>query len=287
MKSDFDDFCFGFIGLGLIGGSIAKAIKKEYKNSKIIAFNRSEKPRLLALEEGVIDIGTDKIDEVFNECDFIFLCTPVEHNEHYLSSLKNIINDNCIITDVGSVKGNIHASVIKHGMEANFIGGHPMAGSEKTGYENSNAAICNNAFYPITKTEKTTLENLSLYEKLLKSIGFKPIIMDYNEHDYSVAAISHLPHLIAAGLVNMVEEKDSTNKYMHTLAAGGFRDTTRIASSSPEVWEQICITNSRNISDLLGDYIERLTNLKSSLDNKDGDYIHSLFDKSKKYRDSF
>lgn len=111
--------------------------------------------------------------------------------------------------------------------------------------------------------------------------------MDYNEHDYSVAAISHLPHLIAAGLVNMVEEKDSTNKYMHTLAAGGFRDTTRIASSSPEVWEQICITNSLNISLLLEDYIERLTTLKSSLDNKDGDYIHALFEKSKKYRDSF
>ncbi len=278
---------FGFIGLGLIGASIAKAFRNTYNDCFIIAFNRSEKPRLLAKSEGVADIVTDTIDNNFSDCDYIFLCTPVEFNESYLKLLKPIIKSDCIITDVGSVKGNIHRAVISEGLEANFIGGHPMAGSEKTGYEYSSATLCVDAIYPITPTKCTSYDKLNEYVNLIKGIGAKPIVMDYEEHDLTVAAISHTPHLIAAQLANTVNECDTPNEYMKILASTGFKDTTRIAASSPDVWQQICITNSENISEFLGKYIEKLEETKRLLDEKNEDEIYKIFDNSREYRMEF
>ena len=185
----------GFIGLGLIGGSIAKAIKQFHKNTTIIAYNRSEKSRTLALKDNVADIVTDKIDEIFSDCDYIFLCTPVEQNINYLTVLKDIISPKCIITDVGSVKQNIHFAIDKLGLSDNFIGGHPMAGSEKTGYENSSSRLLENAYYIITPTASVKQERIDELYALVKSLGSIPIILDYKEHDYAVAAISHVPHL--------------------------------------------------------------------------------------------
>lgn len=278
---------FGFIGLGLIGSSIAKALRIKYPNCKIIAFNRSEKPRLLALADNVADAVCDTVDSTFQDCDYIFLCTPVEYNEHYLRALKPIIKPSCIITDVGSVKTNIHRIVIEEGMEENFIGGHPMAGSEKTGYENSSAKLCENAFYAITPTSLSSPEKVGEYKTIVESIGAIPMILDYKEHDYSVAAISHLPHIIAAQLVNLVKDNDSGMQIMKQMAAGGFKDITRIASSSPEMWEQICMTNNENIASLLDKYITYLQSAKEMLLNKNGRGIHDLFKKSRSYRDSF
>ena len=161
---------FGFIGLGLIGSSIAKAFRKVFPDCRIIAFNRSEKSRIMALEDKVADNVTDVVNDIFKECDYIFLCTPVEYNEYYLRLLKSVIKPSCIITDVGSVKTNIHKVVIEEGMEENFIGGHPMAGSEKTGYENSSAKLCENAFYAITPTSLSSPEKVSEYKCLVDGI---------------------------------------------------------------------------------------------------------------------
>lgn len=277
----------GFIGLGLIGSSIAKALRQNYPACRIIAYNRSEKARILALQDGVATVACEKVDEHFHECDYIFLCTPVEYNETYLRQLKTIIKPGCIITDVGSVKTNIHQVVIEEGLEENFIGGHPMAGSEKTGYENSTASLCENAIYAITPTSLSSAEKVSEYEQIVRSIGAIPMILDYKEHDYSVAAISHLPHIVAAQLVNLVKEKDSGRQIMKQMAAGGFKDITRIASSSPDMWEQICMTNTGNIATLLEGYIEQLQYAKELLLKKDGDGIHKLFERSRSYRDSF
>lgn len=278
---------FGFIGLGLIGSSIAKALRSTFPDCRIIAFNRSEKPRLLALADKVANIAVDMVNSVFQECDYIFLCTPVEYNEAYLKTLKSVIKSSCIITDVGSVKTNIHKAVIAEGMEENFIGGHPMAGSEKTGYENSSAQLCENAFYAITPTALSSSEKVSEYRAIVESIGAIPIILDYRTHDYSVAAISHLPHIIAAQLVNLVRDYDSGTQIMKQMAAGGFKDITRIASSSPEMWEQICMTNSENIATLLDKYIDYLQSAKKMLIEKNGNGINELFQKSRVYRNSF
>lgn len=277
----------GFIGLGLIGGSIAKGIKRVYDNHRIIVYNRSEEARNMAVSDGIADVTTDKVDSSFSDCDYIFLCTPVEHNITYLDILKNIIKDSCIITDVGSVKGNIHKAVEDKGLTGHFIGGHPMAGSEKTGYANSSAYLLENAFYVLTPSGDVPDErNMELYE-LVKSIGAIPVILDYNAHDYSVAAISHIPHLIASALVNLVKDNDSKDETMKTLAAGGFKDITRIASSSPDMWQQICITNSENICSLIDKYVTSLLDIKKAVKEKDSAYIHRLFEKSRDYRNSF
>ena len=162
-----------------------------------------------------------------------------------------------------------------------------MAGSEKTGYENASPYLVKNAYYVLTPTDVTPKEKVEELTSIVSTIGAKPVILDCDEHDYAVAAISHLPHLIAASLVNLVKDSDSDKEIMKTLAAGGFKDITRIASSSPEVWEQIFSANSENIVSLLNDYIHSLELLKESLQNDNSRDISELFEKSRAYRNSF
>ena len=277
----------GFIGLGLIGGSIAKKLKQVYPDIFIVAYNRSEQSRIEALNDKVADIATDAIDDNFKDCDYIFLCTPVEQNIKYLSILKNIISPNCIITDVGSVKGNIHKEIEALSMTKNFIGGHPMAGSEKTGYKNATTTLLENAYYAITPTSDTDKEKLDEFYKLIESLKAIPVILDCEEHDYAVAAISHVPHLIAASLVNLVKDNDSEKETMKLLAAGGFKDITRIASSSPEMWQQICSTNKENIVTLINKYIKALETVKENVLEEGSKGVFDLFEKSRDYRNSF
>ena len=280
-------YTYGFIGLGLIGASIAKSIRRVYKDCTIIGYNRSEGARTLALSDGTIDVATDKIDENFSKCDYIFLCTPVEYNCEYLKQLKNIIKDDCIITDVGSTKESIHKMVSSEGLEKNFIGGHPMAGSEKTGYENSSDRLVENAFFAITPTKDSPREKIDEYKQLVTDIGAIPVILSCEEHDFCVAGISHLPHIIASQLVNLVHDNDIPSQTMHQLAAGGFKDITRIASSSSNMWEQICMTNTSNIVTLLDKYIGLLSKTKYELEQKNGKYIYDMFTDSREYRDTF
>ena len=280
------ELTFGFIGIGLIGGSVAKSIRRCMPSEKIIVYNRSAQARVMAKHDGTANITVDAVDERMGECDYIFLCTPVEKNEEYLALLKDIIKEDCIITDVGSVKTNIHKAVEKLGLEANFIGGHPMAGSEKTGYENANDRLLENAYYAITPTDKVPQSRVDEYTEIVSTIGAIPINISYEEHDRVVATISHLPHLIASSLVNLVKHNDSKNEYMKTMAAGGFKDITRIASSSPEMWEQICMTNNVNISEMLDKYISDLKDIKDELDTKNGTAIYDLISESRDYRDN-
>ena len=281
-----DDLTFGFVGIGLIGGSVAKALRRVYPSCKIIVYNRGAKPRVLAINDGTANIALDTVDERFSECDYIFLCTPVERNVEYLTILKDIIKPTCIITDVGSVKTNIHEAVKALSLEDNFIGGHPMAGSEKTSYEHASDRLLENAYYAITPTEKVKQEYVKEYTEIVSDIGAIPVEISYKEHDRVVAAISHLPHLIASSLVNLVKHNDSNKEYMKTLAAGGFKDITRIASSSPEMWEQICMTNNTNISDMLQKYVDSLLEIKEDLDQHKGQGIFDLISESRDYRDS-
>ena len=276
----------GFIGLGLIGGSIAKSLKKADNSIRIVAYNRTFASLEEAVSDGVVDVACDKVDERFSQCDIIFLCTPVEHNLTYLSLLKGIIRQDAIISDVGSVKGYIHKTVSELDMDDCFIGGHPMAGSEKTGYNASNATILENAYFAITPTKKTTKKALDFYAGLVRLTKAVPIIVEPDKHDYAVAAISHVPHLIASGLVNLVKENDTPDELMRTLAAGGFKDLTRIASSSAAMWSQICMTNPKQIALILGKYIDYLTKVRTYVADGDKDAISHMFIESKEYRDS-
>ena len=140
----------GFVGLGLIGGSIAKAIRQYYPDYELLAFDKNKETLALAVQEEIIHTVSSSIDDNFRDCDYIFLCAPISFNNAYLSQLKDYISPNCILTDVGSVKTSIHEEIIRLGLEENFIGGHPMAGSEKSGFVNSKAILIENAYYILT-----------------------------------------------------------------------------------------------------------------------------------------
>ena len=276
----------GFIGLGLIGGSVAKALRNYYPDSEIIAFDKNRETLALAVQDDIIHTACSSIDDNFRDCSYIFLCAPVSCNTAYLSQLKDLINPDCILTDVGSVKTSIHEEITALGMEENFIGGHPMAGSEKSGFANSKAHLIENAYYILTPTQKVSEEKTAAYRDLIASLKAIPIMLDYQEHDHITGTISHLPHIIASTLVNYVRDTDTKDELMKALAAGGFKDITRIASSSPVMWQQICLKNRSNISSILGGYIDVLEHAKAMVDNGNETGLYSLFETSRDYRNS-
>lgn len=161
-----------------------------------------------------------------------------------------------------------------------------MAGSEKTGYDNASDILLENAFYAITPTKATTQDMLARYIELVRLTGAIPVVLNPEHHDYSVAGISHVPHIIAASLVNLIKHSDDEAGTMKLLAAGGFKDITRIASSSPQMWEQICTTNTDAIVKLLGDYIDYLSQIKDIVASKEHSAINAFFDEARQYRNS-
>lgn len=276
----------GFLGLGLIGGSIARSIRKYHPDYTLIAYNHNYETAVLAKKEQIIDIAAKEVNQSFSDCDIIYLCMPVSLNEEYLLKIKPYLKTGCILTDVGSVKGNIHKAVKALFLEECFIGGHPMAGSEKTGFKNSTDHLLENAYYVITPCKCTSKEAIDRLYNLTASIKAIPILLDPDEHDYAVANISHLPHLIASSLVNLVNQSDSEKETMKTLAAGGFKDITRIASSSPLMWQQICLTNKENIIKTMEDYISYFSEVKTAVEQEDMDYLYHFFEQARIYRNS-
>lgn len=280
---------YGFVGLGLIGGSIAKAIKKIQKDSYIITYEHHKNNKSISLlaakKDNIIDQITDSFED-FSPCSIIFLCAPVLSNISYLQQLKNFISSDCIITDVGSVKNNICEAALSLQLHKNFIGGHPMAGSEKTGYENAKDYLLENAFYILTPFKETNPASLDKLKAFVSQIGAIPIVLDSKEHDNTVAAISHVPHVIASSLVSMVKSKDTDDHKMLTLAAGGFKDITRIASSSPIMWQNICLTNKESIKTFLSHYKETINGFLKLLDSENKKGLLEFFEEAKECRDS-
>ena len=282
---------FSFLGLGLIGGSIARALRAAHPDCRILAADPQETAGVLALREGVADEFFTGVNEEngpsFCGADFLFLCAPVSHNSSNLPLILRFLGENTILTDVGSVKTGIHEQISALGLEGRFIGGHPMAGSERIGYQNSRASLLENAYYILTPSSGVSDEDVERYTALIRDMKAIPLRLDYRMHDYVTAAVSHLPHVIASSLVNLVHDSDREDGLMKLIAAGGFKDITRIASSSPVMWQQICLTNSANISGLLGDYISSLQAIRDGIDRADADMLHTFFDDARSYRDSF
>ncbi len=281
-----DEHTLGFIGLGLIGGSIAKAYKKINPASALIAYDINLQSLLTAQNEGIVDIVCTDIADSFCECDIIFLCAPVLKNAEALCLLTKLIAADCILTDVGSVKGSIMSSVSSCGLSSHFIGGHPMAGSEKSGYEHSNDRLLENAYYILTPAQDTPQQFICRMQELVSALGAIPIVLDAAQHDYATGAVSHLPHVLAASLVDFVKEHDTEEQLMRTLAAGGFKDITRIASSSPMMWQDICLTNSVQICTLLEEYTAKLDRIRQEIAAHDAPMLYDFFAEAKEYRDS-
>lgn len=281
---------YGFIGLGLIGGSIAKAVRASMPHARIVAFDANPGSLALAKEEQIADDIFSKPDsEAFlalGNCEFIFLCAPVSANDKNLELIIPHLSEGSLLTDVGSVKNTIHGVIDALGLSHRFIGGHPMAGSEKSGYENANEKILENAYYILTPGKGVPKERVEALKELVLKMRAIPLVLEAAQHDYITAAISHLPHIIAASLVNLVHDEDSEG-LMKMIAAGGFKDITRIASSSPVMWQSICLTNTENIIQLLNDYIQSLETIRGRLEERDAGLLYDFFDHAKAYRDSF
>ncbi|MCM1107337.1 MAG: prephenate dehydrogenase [Blautia sp.] len=277
----------GFIGLGLIGGSIARKIKSNAPGTRIYATAHRKGTIEEAYREGLIENQELLPLSAFPDCDCIFLCAPVQRNIDYLRQLKAVIKESCLITDVGSTKTEIHEEVIRLGLEHNFIGGHPMTGSEKTGIKNADPQLLENAYYIITPTAVTTDSAIADFRDFVVSLGSIPLVLDYRLHDYSTAAISHLPHMLAFSLVNMVQNIDDKNETMKTIAAGGFHDLTRIAASSPEMWQNICASNRKCLLSLMDQYMDSLKELRGYISSSDEEALLEYFARARDYRESF
>lgn len=278
----------GFIGLGHIGGSVAKTVHRIYPDIDMIAFDTCEKTLQSAQEEGVISRGFSSLTEDFAACDYIYLCAPVLDNNEYVDQLSHILHDNMLLTDVGSVKVGIHEQIAKFPeLERHFIGGHPMCGTEHTGYDYSTAYMLENAYYLLTPTGTIAPKKIAEFEQFVSSIGALPIILDYRKHDFVVGSISHLPHVISATLVNLVKELDDEEETMRTVAAGGFKDITRISSSSPIMWENILLANRAQVLELIDTYMASMTKFRQKIADADGANINHFFGSAKEYRDSF
>ena len=277
----------GFIGFGLIGGSIARALKKQNWDITIKVYTRRKNPELEKGQEvGVIDELLYEIDNRFSTCDIIFLCAPVLKNLDFLPILKPLIKPDCILTDVGSVKQSICEKARELGLAKQFIGGHPMAGSEKTGYTNSTDTLLENAYYLLTPSPENPPEYLALMKELVRLTGANCVVLPAKDHDKITAAISHVPHIIAATLVNMVRVNDNEEENMKAFAAGGFKDITRIASSSPEMWQDICLANGACIDDFLAYFQEQLQQFRQMIAQQNGEAIRLEFQSAGDYRNS-
>ena len=287
---DLENFMqkIGFIGFGLIGGSLAKIWRKKHPDYVFIAYNYKQaenKELMMAREDGVLNEIVTSITD-FSDCDIVLLSAPVLSNISYLEELKKVVKSDCIITDVGSVKGSIADEAVRIGITGQFIGGHPMAGSEKTGYSNASVTLFENAYYILTPFENTEEEKLIRLRTLIEETKAVTVVIDAKRHDYITAAISHVPHVIASSLVGVVAKTDEENGLLAMLAAGGFRDITRIASSSPAMWRDICLSNKESISVFLDKYIEELKGIKELIADKNEDRLYRLFESNKDYRDS-
>lgn len=276
----------GFIGLGLIGGSLAKAIRQYYPDCEIVAFDKNKETLALATLESVIDVAATSLDDNFRGCRYLFLCAPVSSNRACLRQLSRYLDEDCILSDVGSVKSGIHQEAESLGIGSSFIGGHPMAGSEKSGYANSRAMLLENAYYVLTPSDRVPPKKIREFQEFLQGLKTLPILLDAKTHDWITGTISHLPHIIAASLVGLVRDTDTKDERMKTLAAGGFKDLTRIASSSPVMWQHICEENKENIARILELYIRSLETAREHICAGDGNWIYQLFEQSRSYRNS-
>lgn len=282
----------GIIGLGLIGGSIAKAIKKVHvQNSYIIGYDLKTVDTKAAFAEGVLDAIAPNATSSFANCAVIFICTPVMYTAEIVKNLIPYLPNDCIITDVGSTKYHLVLEIdeiIKaSGKRLYYVGGHPMAGSEKFGYAAATAHLFENAYYMLTPMGDTPDFILFILQKLIERIGAIPLILSASYHDFATANISHLPHIIASSLVHLVRENDGDNRHLHALAAGGFKDITRIASSNADIWASICLSNKPQIQKVFDSYMSILNKFSLILEKGSETELYSFFNTARIYRDTF
>jgi prephenate dehydrogenase len=252
------------IGVGLLGGSLAAAFKRRAVAKRIIGISSPDTLKT-ATELKIIDLGYgyDELERGVQDVELVILCTPIARIIELLPSVVNKVAPGTIITDVGSTKRIIMETADKYlPKQVTFIGGHPMAGSEKSGVSATDPFLFENAIYVLTPSTSTNPEKLTKLSKAFSAIGAQVVILEPDRHDTIAATISHLPQMLAVALVNTLRSVSEKQPEYLKLAAGGFRDMTRIASSPFSVWRDICATNQDLIREKLDEYISQLQEIK-------------------------
>ncbi|MUV37847.1 Prephenate dehydrogenase [Lentibacillus sp. JNUCC-1] len=275
-------------GLGLIGGSLALAIKSAHPDAKIYGYDVNQSEMDKASARRIIDHQAASFRYGAERADLIILATPVLNMEPLIRQLPSLnLRKNAIITDTGSTKGGVmkFAEMIRES-GLTFIGGHPMAGSHKTGVESAKAHLFENAYYVLTPCDDTPTDKIADLKHWLSGTRSHFLVLDTEEHDAITGVISHFPHVIAAGLVNLTQKHATENPLISMLAAGGFRDITRIASSSPVMWKDIVKQNRGNLLELLDNWMAEMRHIQMVLTEDDEAEILQFFEAAKTYRDS-
>ncbi len=274
------------IGLGLMGGSLGLALKRN-QNVHITGFDNSYGAMQEAYRRGIIDTIAASIQKVGEEADVIIFATPVNTTVRLLQEVPNWpLKDNVIISDTGSTKGPIMEAARQLQQKGiTFIGGHPMTGSHKSGVSAARAHLFENAYYILTPAPQVKKEQIGRMEELLMPTKGKLVVLNAKEHDRMTAIVSHFPHLVASSLVGLLAEQQEENPFVKELAAGGFRDLTRIASADPIMWRDITIQNKEELLNQLDRWTEEMSRIRQMLQDNDPAYIQDYFNDAKVYRD--
>ena len=276
------------IGIGLIGGSLSLALKQSGSVKHVVGFSRKASTRSEALSLGVIDSAVSSIADAIQNADIVVLAVPVGAIADALISIAPYVKDNMIITDVGSVKSQV-VDAAKLALGDKFrqiVPGHPIAGTEKNGPAAAFAELYQEHRVVLTPTEQTDEVAIKKVRNMWKAAGAEVSIMTAEHHDDVLAATSHLPHLLAFNLVDMLADEGGDVAEVLRYAAGGFRDFSRIASSDPEMWRDISLTNSNAILSLLKKYQHQMSLLQQAIEQQDADYLIAVFERAKQARDT-
>src|SRR4051812_5218335 len=279
------------IGIGLIGGSLATGLKNRGACGEVIGIARSESTCEQAVKLGVVDRAYTSLKNIAHELtagDVIFISVPTLSVKTVLQEIKEHIPADVTITDGASVKGNVQAAAreVYGEVPAQFVLGHPIAGSEKSGVTAANPNLYENHRCILTPLSTTASAHLDLVTRMWQAVGAEVLLMSVEEHDEVLGATSHLPHAIAYSLVDTLAH-DIDNPNIFRYAAGGFRDFTRIASSDPIMWHDIMRANKTGVLHALDLFVANLTRLRSSIEKEDSQYMLDVFTRAKSVRDEF
>ena len=276
------------VGVGLLGGSIGLAVKRRRLAKSVTGYVRRAASVAECRKFGAVDLATRDLGVAVKDADLVILCTPLAQMRPLVKQLLPALKRGAIVTDVGSVKASVvrelESLVATAG--AHFVGSHPMAGAEKTGVAAARADLFTDAVCVVTPTRKTNQAAQKKVEQFWKALGCRLLTLTPDKHDELVSRSSHLPHLVAATLASLVLNPASP-KVQAMLCANGFRDTTRIASGSPEMWRDIALANRRNLSKAMKHFIADLQRFQKALSKADTQAVGNFFETAKQRRDNW
>ena len=276
------------IGVGLIGGSLARALRAAGVVDEIIGCGRGLNNLEQAIELGVIDRYTQDVADAVRDADVVFLAVPLGAMRDAFAAMRDVVKSDALITDGGSAKSSVvlDCQVAAPELMTQFVPGHPIAGTENNGVAASFAELYQNRRVILTPLEENTTEMLARAREIWEACGAEVTEMSVAHHDEVLAATSHLPHMLAFGLVDMLsrmKENDEIFRY----AAGGFRDFTRIASSNPVMWRDICIANRDALSPMLAAFADEMAEMSQHIANADAEELLEIFERAKDSRDRY